>query len=155
MCDQKSSKKYEFSFLQVYKSPKAWIWYVVKANKDKKKRRKTQRMDLILASFKGFQSDSHFGVVPSMLEVRRSNIMHERNYYANMFFTFLACRQLNSSLLNFQNQIPPKIKFMFFELSKKWNPCFLRLLSMFKSETHVFWAFFSSQTIKLMFFQLF
>ena len=42
-----------------------------------KKRRKTQRMDLILASFKGFQSDSHFGVVPSMLEVRHANIMHE------------------------------------------------------------------------------
>ena len=78
-------------------------------------------MDLILASFKGFQSDSHFGVVLSMLEVRRANTMHERDYYAYMFFTFLACRQLNSSLLNFnfQNQIPTKIKFMFFELSKK------------------------------------
>ena len=140
-CKFTKAQKHEFDML----------WKLTKI----KKRRKTQRMDLILASFKGFQSDSHFGVVPSMLEVRRSNIMHERNYYAYMFFTFLACRQLNSSLLNFQNQIPPKIKFMFFELSKKWNPCFLRLLIMFKSETHVFWVFFSSQTIKLMFFQLF
>ena len=140
-CKFTKAQKHEFDML----------WKLTKI----KKRRKTQRMDLILASFKGFQSDSHFGVVPSMLEVRRSNIMRERNYYAYVFFTFLACRQLNSSLLNFQNQIPPKIKFMFFELSKKWNPCFLRLLSMFKSETHVFWAFFSSQTIKLMFFQLF
>ena len=26
-------------------------------------------------------SHSHFGVVPSMLEVRRANIMYERNHY--------------------------------------------------------------------------
>ena len=123
MCDQKSSKKYDSIFCKFTKAQKHefdMLWKLTKI----KKRRKTQRMDVSLASFKGFQIDSHFGVVPSMLEVRRSNIMHERNYYAYMFFTFLACRQLNSSLLNFQNPIPPKIKFMFFELSKKMKSMF-------------------------------
>ena len=49
-CKFTKAQKHEFDML----------WKLTKI----KKRRKTQRMDLIIASSRGFQSDSHFGVVP-------------------------------------------------------------------------------------------
>ena len=76
MCDQKSSKNMNSIFRKFTKAQKHEFHILWKLTK-LKKRRKTQRMDLILASFKNFRSDSHLGVVPSMLEVRRANIMNK------------------------------------------------------------------------------